>query len=165
MVADLTNREILDLLADADPNEVRDVLVRFLRFNAKPSAPPPHCPECGTNLRNDHILELDGFFIDPRGEVRYRGKDLQFGPNQVLIFHTIAQNLGRFVRAQTIAERCCKKSRVWPVKSLHTQIKHIRDKLELFEVPDPIGSIPGISGRLGYRWKGGDFDSAPICDN
>lgn len=165
MVADLTNREILDLLADADPNEVRDVLVRFLRFNAKPQAVPPHCPECGTNIRADYILELDGFFIDPRGEVRYRGRPIQLSPKQLIILHTVAQNGGRFVNARVLAERCGNKDSVWSKKTLQVQIHYMRHKFETAGAPDPLDNGDVRRGSFGYRWKVRDFDSAPNRDN
>lgn len=153
MAGNLTNREILDLLADADPNEVRDVLVRFLRYNAKPHAVPPHCPECGTNIRADHILELDGFFIDPRGEVRYRGRPIALSPKQLIIFHTVAQNAGRFVSARVLVERCGTESSVWSKKTLQVQIHYIREKLETAEAPDPLNTGDQRKGSFGYRWK------------
>ncbi len=153
MAGNLTNREILDLLADADPNEVRDVLVRFLRYNAKPHAVPPHCPECGTNIRADHILELDGFFIDPRGEVRYRGRTIALSPKQLIIFHTVAQNGGRFVSARVLVERCGTDASVWSKKTLQVQIHYIREKLETAEAPDPLNTGDQRKGSFGYRWQ------------
>ena len=109
------------------------------------------CPHCGYDLKNDEIIELDGFTIDPRGLVTYNNVEIQLSNSEIGMLHAIAKAKGRWLASNIIGER------ISDSESRHIAnvcAFRIRSKFKNADVNCPIESRKGNrNGFGGYRWN------------
>lgn len=103
------------------------------------------CPNCGLSLGKDKTVERDGFTVDPRGAVTYRGRALPINGSQRLILHSLASS-DHDVRNDALMARACDEETF--SNSLQVQICAIRRKIGAAGAPNPI-----VNARGAYRWQ------------
>jgi len=104
------------------------------------------CPSCGFNLDRDKVLQLDGFTLDPRGEVHFGETRVELSHHEALVMHTVAAAAGRPVKTETIA---CRVSDGEDPHCASVFIHRARRRLLAAGIPNPIQT----AFRRGYRWS------------
>lgn len=103
------------------------------------------CPSCGFNLRNDEVVERDGFRLDPRGLAEFEGRYIDIPVGYALILHALASNEGRAVSLSTLLSRVSDGDYPQFVAVL---VCRMRRTLQEAGIPNPIQTVYG----RGYRW-------------
>ena len=112
----------------------------------------PFCPRCGINFKNDEVIEIDGFRIDPRGQAFYNDRMIRgLSPTNVCVLYTIARAGGRLVTSDTLVARCCGESQ--SESRARVGVHEIRKVLGILEIPDPLLAVSARdSASGGYLW-------------
>jgi len=109
---------------------------------------PALCPHCGCSLEADKPVARDGWTIDPRGRVGYRGAAYEIRLTWASILYALAASEDR-VRPDALLNRVSDSENI-NVISVH--ICKLRKWLRARGLPDPIDSAIG-RGHTGYLWN------------
>ena len=96
----------------------------------------PTCPRCGFNLEADKLVKRDGFVLDPRGFVNWRGQAVAMRPSWAIILHTLAQSERPVARDAMLSRISASDN----ANLLASTLSQLRKALRRQGVPDPIGS-------------------------
>lgn len=107
------------------------------------------CPHCGYSLKNDEVIERDGWTLDPRGQAKYRGKILPINKTAARLLHSLAKENGRPIEPDILYERCIDNDDPYVIYAV---IAKLRRKLHELKVPCPIQSRRGRHNS-GYWWQ------------
>jgi hypothetical protein len=102
------------------------------------------CPNCGLSIIKDETVTRDGFTVDPRGAVTYRGRALPITGAQRIILHSLASSItdvrNDALTARIGADECY-------ANNIARGVCGIRQKLRKAGAPDVITNARGA-----YRW-------------
>lgn len=106
------------------------------------------CPHCAFNLEADEVIERDGFQLDPRGLVRFRGVRLSLSPQQCQMLHVVAAEGDRPIRRDTLFSTVSSSESVHRNHLAWDAIRNLKERLAWHGVPFPIETIGRASGLL-----------------
>lgn len=148
----LSKSEVARQASELEPDAIYDALYRLLVAQKRKPETPACCNECGTNLKNDYLLECGHFIIDPRGAISYKGEEIPLTKTHICILHSLAKENGRFVQMRVLQERCCRETKSYVPKSIHVHINAITDIFNKLNIPLPFEN----KRAKGYRWQAFD---------
>lgn len=104
------------------------------------------CPCCGFNLERDEVVERDGFRLDPRGYVEFKGTLLDLRQSGRLILHALAAEDGRICSNGMLRGKIGAEDELSDVVS--TQLTYLRRDLVRQGIEPPVQNVWGV----GWRW-------------
>ena len=93
------------------------------------------CPMCGYNLEADRVMTRDGFVLDPRGSVSWRGKRLVIKPAGIIVLHTLASTCRPVPRDAMLSRISSSEN----ANLLASTVSQLRKVLRECGAPDPVG--------------------------
>lgn len=119
---------------------------------------PAFCPHCGSDLKVDTPILLNGFAMFGDGyPLHYNGKVIRLTPQQSALTWTLLKAYPLAVRADALLMRIGSDSES---NVIDVVISRVRSKLRAEGIPNPIESVRGVGFRwslepVGYRSCGG----------
>lgn len=103
------------------------------------------CPSCGFNLSADEVIERDGFTVDPRGTLKFEGRQVEhLSPFMTGIILAVARAGDRTLSIEAIQNRITESH----TNIVQVMVCRIRKILAAQSVPCPITTVRG----RGYAW-------------